>query len=46
MKLVISFLNLYTYRAHLFAQEDLTVKDTEEILTDLQNDKKPPAGPR
>ncbi|KAK7573717.1 hypothetical protein V9T40_010908 [Parthenolecanium corni] len=26
--------------------EDLTVKDTEEILTDLQNDKKPTAGPR
>ena len=27
-------------------QEDLTVKDTEEILEDLKNDKVPRAGPR
>jgi hypothetical protein len=27
-------------------QEDLTVKDTEEILEDLKNGKAPRAGPR
>jgi NADH dehydrogenase (ubiquinone) flavoprotein 2 len=27
-------------------QEDLTVKDTEEILSDLKNGKTPRAGPR
>jgi hypothetical protein len=27
-------------------QEDLTVKDTEEILEDLKNDRVPKAGPR
>jgi hypothetical protein len=30
----------------IFMQEDLTVKDTEEILEDLKNDRVPKAGPR
>lgn len=29
-----------------YLQEDLTQKDTEEILDDLKNGKKPKAGPR
>lgn len=35
------------YTIHGFGfQEDLTVKDTEEILNDLKNGKKPAPGPR